>query len=55
MEKKVGTYKDGYMDCLNEVVKVLSNAEKDPKDITRLSMKVTTALMHMKEYNHGCN
>lgn len=55
MEKKQGTYKDGYIACLNDVINLISEAEKDPKDITRLSMKVTSGLRKLKEYNHGCN
>lgn len=52
---KKGTYKDGFMDCLSEVVNILKDAEKNPDDITRLSRGVETKLKQLKEYNHGCN
>lgn len=55
MENKAGTYKQGYMDALNDVVNILSDAEKDPKDITRLSRGVETKIVALKGYDHGCN
>jgi hypothetical protein len=52
---KKGTYKEGFVDCWNEVVNILKEAEKNPDDITRLSRGVETKLKQLKEYNHGCN
>lgn len=52
---KKGTYKDGFVDCLNEVTAILKDAERNPDDITRLSRGVETKLKQLKEYDHGCN
>ena len=55
MENKAGTYKQGYLDALDDVVKILSDAEKNPDDITRLSRGVEVKLLELKGINHGCN
>ena len=52
---KKATYKEGFVDCWNEVVNILKEAEKNPDDIRRLSRGVETKLKQLKEYDHGCN
>lgn len=49
------TYKDGYIEGVNEVVKIIRDAEKNPDDMTRLSLFVTKKLQELTGYNHGCN
>lgn len=53
MEKK--TYRDGYSEGVRDAIKIIRDAEKDPKDMTRLSLLVTRKLQGLKEYDHGCN
>lgn len=50
MEK---TYKDGYIEGVETALKIIKDAERDPKDMTRLSLLVTRRLEELKG-NHGC-
>lgn len=52
MEK---TYRDGYVEGVKEAVKIIMDAERNPEDMTRLSMKVTEELKKLTGYNRGCN
>lgn len=52
MEK---TYKDGYVEGVKAAVKIIKDAEKNPDDMTRLSLKVTDELNKLTRFNHGCN
>ena len=53
MEKK--TYKDGYAEGVRDAINIIKEAERNPKDMTRLSLLVTRKLQGLKEYDHGCN
>lgn len=53
MEKK--TYRDGYTEGVQDAINIIREAEKDPKDMTRLSLLVTRKLQELTGYNHGCN
>lgn len=44
------TYKDGYVEGVKEAVKVIMEAEKNPNDMTRLSMSVTDKLKKLTGY-----
>ena len=45
MEK---TYKDGYLEGVEDALKIIRDAERDPKDMTRLSLMVTRKLEELK-------
>lgn len=53
MDKK--TYKDGYAEGVQDAINIIRDAERDPKDMTRLSLLVTRKLQELTGYNHGCN
>ena len=42
MEKK--TYKDGYVEGVKDAIDIIKAAERDPADMTRLSLIVTRQL-----------
>lgn len=49
MEK---TYKDGYVEGVKDAIKVITTAEKNPQDMTRLSIKVTAELKKLTGISH---
>lgn len=49
------TYKDGYAEGVKEALQIIRDAEKDPDDMTRLSLRVTRKLQELTGLNHGCN
>lgn len=49
------TNKDYYVQGVNDAIKVIKEAEKNPDDQTKLSLKVGKELEKLKKFNHGCN
>ena len=49
------TYKDGYVEGVTSALKIIKDAERDPEDMTRLSLLVERKLNELLGYEHGCN